>query len=135
MKRQLALLSLLVGTATLFQPAVLAGPGDACIQAGEKGCEVVDNAIAEDAAAIVDLESFSRVTEILDRDALAATPANGRTMFEPSSEDSLFICECIDSWDCPGGSYCSHDDLCMPWPGCGIGGWNICTGVCLYAEN
>ncbi len=134
MKKTLVLLSLLVGTAALLQPSVLAAPGDACTQAGEKACEVTEDEIGE-ATAAADLESFSRVREILDRESLAATPVNGQTLFALSFEDSLWVCECIDSWDCPGGSYCSHADLCMPWPGCGIGGWSTCTGVCMWSEN
>jgi len=42
-----------------------------------------------------DLESFDRVKEILDREALAATPANDRTMFQLSFEDSMWACECV----------------------------------------
>ena len=134
MKNQLALLSLLMGLATLVQPSVLAESAEACTQAGGQACELAEEAIAGDAAAIADLESFDRVKEILDREALAATPANNRTMLERSFEDSMWICECADAWDCPGGATCDNSELCMPWPGCGIGGYSACTGLCVWDD-
>ena len=77
---------------------------------------------------------WPRVKEILDGEALAATPANDRTMFELSFEDSMWACECVDSWNCPGGAYCSQGELCMPCPGCGIGGRSTCTGLCIWDD-
>ena len=134
MRSQIVLLSLLVGIATVAQPTALAESADACTQVGDKACELAEDAIAGDAEAMADLESFDRVKEILDREALAATPANDRTMFELSFEDSMWACEYVDSWNCPGGAYCSQGELCMPCPGCGIGGWSTCTGLCIWDD-
>jgi len=78
MRSQIVLLSLLVGIATVVQPTALAESADACTQVGDKDCELAEDAIAGNAEAMADLESFDRVKEILDREALAATPANDR---------------------------------------------------------
>ena len=106
MRSQIVLLSLLVGIATVVQPTALAESADACTQVGDKACELAEDAIAGDAEAMADLESFDRVKEILDREALAAllsaTPKNrpaisrrhtrAKAMLTLSSADLRLIC-------------------------------------------
>ncbi len=52
MRSQIALLSLLVGIATVVQPTALAESADACTQVGDKACELAEDAIAGDAEAM-----------------------------------------------------------------------------------